>query len=315
MSFSLSWALGAVLSWLIFSFTPKGSSAERLFWALVTVFVWSIFLGKQFRNPNLWPIDESRLEDVSHDSDSDYYPSSPEDVFQVRRFLVNFLPQELVNNVLDEAKYWPRIRSNRDRVLVVDASPRNKNDASLRCLVARAFLVSEALGGPLARLRVKLVEFDIFSHDQGWGGNPADEGTLPGTYNGSYTWCEAAILRPGKAPKPQGWRRWAIMLGIRRFSPPRPLFEVKNPAGGSRWLVQTNLCATSEPMDHNIVWWADGANSDTDGGSVKENGSGDGAGFIELLVPEDRIGIIARAKFSGWVNCVRSANIVVYYAV
>jgi len=44
------------------------------------------------------------------------------------------------------------------------------------------------------------------------------------------------------------------------------------------------------------VWWADEANSDTDSGSVKKNGSGDGAGFIELLAPEDRIGIIARAK-------------------
>ncbi|KAF8176401.1 hypothetical protein K438DRAFT_1727335 [Mycena galopus ATCC 62051] len=284
-----------------------------MFWALATVLVWWIFLVKQFQanNSRLFPSTGNRLEDKSHDSDSDYYPSSPEDVFQVRRFLVDFLPPELVNTILDEAKYWPRIRSSRDRLLVVQASSKNQNNASLRCLVTPAFPPSEALGGPSTRLRVKFIELGVLSHDQGWGGDPNDVGT----YTGSFTWFEAAILRPGTAPELQGWRRWATMLGSQRFHPARPLLEVPNPAGGSRWLVQTNRCATGEEMHHNIVWRADGPESDSTSDHVEENGSGDGAGFIELLAPEDRIGIIARARFPGWVNFVRSVNIVVYYAV
>ncbi|KAJ7256225.1 hypothetical protein B0H12DRAFT_1112850 [Mycena haematopus] len=310
MGFIVLWALGALSLWLLLPLVPIGSEVEKLFWTLTTVFVWWIFLAKRFQanNPSFYP---NRLEDsdISNDSDPNYHPSSPDDVFQVRRFLVDFLPPELVNTILDEAKYWPRIRSTRDRILIVSASSSSDHDASLRCLVTPPFPVPEALGGPSARLHVKLVEFNILSNDQGWGGNPQDEGT----YNGSYTWFEAAILRPGTAPEPQGWRRLATMLGASRFRPARPLFEVTDQDGRSRWLVQTNRCATSQALDHSVVWQPDG--SPTSSGDLKENGSGDGAGFIELLAPEDRIGIVARARFPGWMNYVRSVNIVVYYAV
>lgn len=90
--------------------------------------------------------------------------------------------------------------------------------------------------------------------------------------------------------------------------------EVTDPAadGRSRWLVQTNRCATGEPLRHSIVWQPDGSET---ANNTEENGSGDGAGFIELLGPGDRIGIVARAMFPGWVNCVRSVEIAVYYAV
>ncbi|KAJ7234765.1 hypothetical protein B0H12DRAFT_1258577 [Mycena haematopus] len=157
--------------------------------------VWWIFLAKRFQvnaanNPSLYP---DCLDDISNDSDPNYYPSSPDDVFQVRRFLVEFLPIELVNIILDEAKYWPRIRSTRDRTEIIIAYYRNNNNASFCCLVTPPFPVPEALGGPSARLHVKLVEFDVLSNDQGWCDHPQDKGT----YNGSYTWLEAAILRPG----------------------------------------------------------------------------------------------------------------------
>jgi hypothetical protein len=145
----------------------------RVVWALVTVFVWVIFLitalGKNLslsRTSN-----HQTMEDISNDADSNYYPSAPDDVFRVRSFLTNFLPPELVNTILDDAQYWPRIRSRRDRFLLVDAS-----SSALRCLITPPFPPYEALGGPAARLRVKLVTFDIYSNDQGWGGNPQDHG-------------------------------------------------------------------------------------------------------------------------------------------
>jgi hypothetical protein len=145
----------------------------RVFWALVTVFVWVIFLIMALgKNLSLSRTSTHQtMEDISNDADPNYYPSSPDDVFRVRCFLANFLPPELVNTILDDAQYWPRIRSRRDRFLLVNAS-----SSALRCLITPSFPTSEALGGPAARLRVKLVTFDIDSNDQGWGGNPQDHG-------------------------------------------------------------------------------------------------------------------------------------------
>ncbi|KAJ6482579.1 hypothetical protein C8R45DRAFT_1215344 [Mycena sanguinolenta] len=298
MSFSLLWPLGAV-SALFLSLVPIGSPVDRVFGALATVCVSWIFLAKWFQanNPSLYPRAGNSLEDISNESDPDYHPSTPDDVFQVRRCLLNYLPPELVNTILDEAEYWPRIRSTRNRLLVVHASSSSDSNASLRCLVTPPFPAAQALGGPSAHLRVKLVKFDIVSNDQGWGGDPQDHGS----YIGSYTWFEAVILR--RAPQPEG----------RRLSPARPLFEVADQEGRSRWLVQTNRCATVQAETHSIVWRADGMESAS--GDREENGSGDGAGFIGLLAPEDCIGIVARARFPGWVNCVRSVSVVVYYAV
>ncbi|KAJ7489092.1 hypothetical protein FB451DRAFT_1024550 [Mycena latifolia] len=235
-------------------------------------------------------------------SDTPYYPSSPSDVFEVRRFLVNFLPPELVNTIIEEAKYWPRIACA-EELIEVHASAPDYNSA-VRCLVTPPLPTCEELGGPDARMRVKLVNFEILSHDQGWGGEPEHQGT----YSGSYTWFEAVILKPGELPKPVGWRRWAVELGCRRLRPRRPLIELD-----SRWPVQTNVCACRQPLHHTIVWQGGGSVESKEG--RQKNGAGDGFGFIERLAPGDRIGVVARAMFPGWSNYVRSVDVVVYYAV
>ncbi|KAJ6564632.1 hypothetical protein B0H19DRAFT_1259052 [Mycena capillaripes] len=294
------WALIAVFFLWIFSITPSESAVDRVLWALVTIFVSSIFLKKNFTTIS-----------AHQPNQGNYYPCCPDDVFQVRRFLVEFLPPELVNTILDDAQYWPRIRCT-SNAATVHASSNSYHNASLRCLITPAFPSSETLGGPAACLRVKLIKFGIFSHDQGWGGHPQDHGT----YQGSYTWFEATILRPGKAPALEGWRRWALALGYTKFRPIRPLFEVTNwcePDG--RWRVQTNRCTISEPKYHTIVWQAEGSEGSDIPSEFEKNGSGDGAGFIERLAPGDRIGVVARAMFPGWVNHVGLIEVIVYYAV
>jgi hypothetical protein len=56
-------------------------------------------------------------------------------------------------------------------------------------------------------------------------------------------------------------------------------------------------------MHHTIIWQTCGPDGGLNKpGSGEELGNGDGAGFVELLAPEDRIGIVARAK-------VRSRNL------
>ncbi|KAJ6516901.1 hypothetical protein C8R47DRAFT_1088595 [Mycena vitilis] len=272
------WGLLTVLFSVIFSTTPTQTAGHRVFWA----------------------VPRRQLE---------YCPSCPDDVFQVRRCLLDFLPPELVNTILDEAQYWPRIRCKSGAV-TVHASTNSYHNASSRCLISPAFPTSEALGGSAARLRVKLVEIGILSHDQGWFGSPH----IQGTYIGSNTWFEAAILRPGAIPKSQleGWRGWSLALGCTRFLPERPLYEVTNSAEKSgRWRVQTNQCGSMAPKYHTISWRTD----ESDPTEVEKSGSGAGAGFLEALTAGDTIAIVARAMYPGWINHVRLVEIAAYYAV
>ncbi|KAJ7100819.1 hypothetical protein B0H15DRAFT_770194 [Mycena belliarum] len=240
-----------------------------------------------------------------------YSPSSPRDVFEVRHILVKFLPTELANAIIDEAAYWPRVVCAKDRIPAVHASAYPNHDAAVHCLTAPAFPSVEELSEE--KLRVKLVKFRIESHDQGWGGEPEHRGT----YRGSHTWFEAAILRPGKPPELQGWRRLAVELpGLRRFRPSTPLVEVENPAEpGGRWRIQTNLCAVPYAQHHTVVWREGGPPRSGADGSPEEDGSGDGAGFIEALTPGARIGVVARAMYPMWSNHVQCVELVAYYAV
>ncbi|KAJ7182847.1 hypothetical protein C8R43DRAFT_968254 [Mycena crocata] len=245
----------------------------------------------------------------SNESDPpDYYPSSPNDVFRVRHFLSNILPPELVNVIIDDAEYWPKLLAEMEYPEVLSASSNRESNAALCCLVTPPFPSSEDLAGPL---RVKRVQFDIVSNDQGWGGQQEDHGT----YHGSYTWFEAAILRPEEVLHMQ-----SAPSGARA---PRP-FDHRTPADtGRRWLVQRNLCATKTPRNHTVTWRphigpadeeleAEIAPEEKD---PRTNGSGDGDGFIDLLASEDRIAVIARARYPGWVNKIQSVQVQVYYAV
>ncbi|KAJ6449761.1 hypothetical protein C8R45DRAFT_947212 [Mycena sanguinolenta] len=248
---SLLWPLGAVSACLFFSLVPIGSPVDRA------------------NHPSLYPRAGNSLEGISNDSDPDYQPFTPGDVFQVRRCLLNDLPPELVSTILDEAKYWPRIRSTINRLLVVHASSSSDNKASLRCLVTPPFPASQALRGPSTRLRVKLqVKFDIVSNDQGWGNDPQDHGS----YIGSYTcqkvaeYCQLDLYSKSQTKRAgrdlDGWYRpTGVQLSRRR---------------------RTALCGATGMESTN--------------GDREENGGGDGAGFIELLAPEDYIGIVARAR-------------------
>jgi hypothetical protein len=94
---------------------------------------------------------------IAHCS-SAYYPSCPNDVFKVRRILLESLPPELVHNILDEAHYWPRIGCavSHDEVGAVSVP--------FSCLVTPALPTSQELGG---RFRVRQVKFVIRSNDQG----------------------------------------------------------------------------------------------------------------------------------------------------
>lgn len=106
----------------------------------------------------------------------DHHCPTPEDVLAVRSLLLAFLPAELVNLILDEAEYWPKVTLGfkEEQPLALHARDQG-NNATVCCLVTPKLrdLIDSDVDQPI---KVKVVCFEIVSHDQGW----CDENNFPG---------------------------------------------------------------------------------------------------------------------------------------
>ncbi|KAJ7267130.1 hypothetical protein C8J57DRAFT_1068232 [Mycena rebaudengoi] len=205
------------------------------------------------------------------------------------------------------------------RHINVAAAPSNDNNASLCCLITPSIPTSDDIGIPGAQPKIKKIIFRTVSCDQGWGGEPADRGT----YNGSFTWFEAAIFPPTRSEAmPSDLVRLDRTVQQPAEIPGRgyhhrlEVVNIAHPDRPSRWRIQTNVCASSHPKEHTVIWEADARREgeDHDSQAVSE-GSGDGAGFINSLTPGDRVAVIARAIYPMWVNKLQHIEVFIYYTI
>ncbi|KAF2498268.1 hypothetical protein BU16DRAFT_615332 [Lophium mytilinum] len=224
---------------------------------------------------------------------------SPSDTILVRSYLVHLkLPTELALTIIDYAQYYPIVRGHRDEELKVVASNYKGNSA------AALYVVSEPIPAIEngERIKRKTVKFKVRSRDQGWGG----EHGCPGTYNGSFTWFEASILRPSGSAK-------VTFIPLNMIISPRPtsssleryhvsLAAPSNTPNDPVWHIQRNMCASPQERTYEVEW-RDGSTFDP------LPGSGDGQGFCETLQPGDRIAIWARALYPGWENHVKEVGV------
>jgi len=106
------------------------------------------------------------------ESEIDGCPSE-DDVAAVRKDLLNFLPLELVDVILDTAEYWPRVSTLQEIPIVV------VNNQTC------CYLITDPMPGPShpdesgdfqQHRSIRKVRFKIRSHDQGWGGKPQHRG-------------------------------------------------------------------------------------------------------------------------------------------
>ncbi|KIM38522.1 hypothetical protein M413DRAFT_447753 [Hebeloma cylindrosporum] len=248
------------------------------------------------------------------------YVPTPNDVFATRRYLLERVPAELANLILDEASYWPKVSSRviaGDRNLIVSAIASENNDASRCCLLSptlNEWITAEAKVS--SSLKIKAVCFTIVSHDQGW----ASENNFSGKYEGSWTWFEAVIVRNFRQDiLDQGLDDGGIrhLLEIRGGDAESPLVTtVTNAQSDSdTWHVQSNVRAHNQAVKHTILW-SDKVEDDIDDDSLYiETGSNSGRGFVRSLEMGDRIAIIARAKYPGWGNYIEKIELEVYYSV
>ncbi|KAK0475770.1 hypothetical protein IW261DRAFT_1567559 [Armillaria novae-zelandiae] len=235
----------------------------------------------------------------------DHIPSDS-DVLSVKRLLNNCgLPVEIIDDTLDDAQYWPSIHTGRSQV----------ERAAAYHHVGQRFFNADwcyVISPPIPQdVKVRAVKFVTESCDQGWGGEPGHQGT----YEGSWTWFEAAIIRGDPWWLNEVLERPIDLYGTRLAEDVRNAVRAaevqSHEEEGSRWHVGVNVTADGSYKKHTNVWLP------TDEG-IKQQSLRGLLGlsheFVRLLEPGDRVALMARAMFPGWSNKVKSASIDIFYA-
>lgn len=248
-------------------------------------------------------------------------PFSPtyRDVCRARALLGSRrLPTELVLQVLDYAQYWPTYEYTAHIHEPIVATARGA-----RLAVATLCCDTSILDNPVIQesrgcgeqCKIKSIQFDIASRDQGWTSQHSH-----GTFSTS-SWTEVSILRGASGDIPQqihSCGMYDLINSPRDFHETmadrgwslvkRPESALQGPQDGEgdfAWYLQGNRVARPKEEYH-IVW--------TEDGSWGNQGAGTGEGFVRELQDGDRILIWARAKYPGWQCEVESVTITVKYS-
>ncbi|KAF9044285.1 hypothetical protein BJ165DRAFT_1480239 [Panaeolus papilionaceus] len=252
---------------------------------------------------------------------------SEEEVEEVKSILMIFLPKELADIITDEAEFWLCATSEHNyggQPYRVEADMTTNYDKQRCCAISPE--MSSLIPRPFFHIRC--VRFIISSHDQGWGGEP----NLQGDYEGSWTWFEAKIVRPKPGAGDDEPVREPFIMGDLDMDTEQWTTTVQNPYAhkqkggtedsyvldgkGDSWTIQLNLRANGEFEEHAVVWrWDDELDIVNENRRLDEEGIGQGAGFVEALGKGDRIAVMARARYPGWVNFVKSVTIQVFYSI
>ena len=100
-----------------------------------------------------------------------FYPTE-KDVLSLQKYLLPYLPVELIDAILDMAEYWPSVHA--ERFLDVEVFSASHDD-SLYPSSELCYLVTPRI--PREARFIKQVVIQTESHDQGWGGEPEHRGT------------------------------------------------------------------------------------------------------------------------------------------
>jgi len=274
---------------------------------LLTLFFCSLFARTRpvdDDDPETWSGDD---EGSDLDESTDFAPTD-NDVYAVRNDFLHFLPLELVDLILETAQYWPCISVKRASRLVVAANDHTSNN------VAAYYLVTPPIREKRS-MHIKMVKFTLKSCDQGWGGDPNNFDT----YNASYTWFEAGIVRDNR----EGVDTYLLELrkrSIDKFNDHafNRTFgrEVENPLQQERrWKLQYNMQVSRIRRRHSIVWTKEGIADEIAETEASARGAGTGRNFVNTLSSGDRVALVVRAQYPGWQNHVFGAKVVVYYSV
>ncbi|KAL0062366.1 hypothetical protein AAF712_010777 [Marasmius tenuissimus] len=264
-------------------------------------------------------IGQSLLE---QDTDSEYdipqFPSE-DDVVTVRLLLVQLLPRELVDIIIDEAEYWVRACiGERNTGLTALAGTSDDFNCSYCYLLTQSIPLSENTENDVRKrpVRVQQIIFTTTSHDQGWGGPEPEELERYGPYHGSWSWFEASIVRARHAQSPawiKGVRSEPMSLDNLRTEDSTITDAVMVGPPPKRWFIHSNRTADRNFTQRTTAWSIH--DDDIVDDYLLRGRVGKGREFLSLLEPGDRIALLVRARFPGWVNYVQDASVEILYSV
>jgi hypothetical protein len=262
------------------------------------------------------------------------------------------LPPELIDRIIEDASYWPHSSVYFERPFTVPfghvRDGRSIEDAmymrtlplgirgtegDLRLLPkdfghdgAACTAVLE-LGGPddhswsapTLLHPCRKIEFQLWSHDQGWGG----ESEHRGTYNESYTWFDVGIEKFHTSSFANNIVQWPPYLLFREDLDGEPFHiqrDITTPVIPSDTTLQKNVVAERVTTEHTIVWHFldsfDKESVEAEEACKVGRGSATVDGkFVRSMQVGDCITLWARARFPGWENVIQKVKITVYWAV
>ncbi|KAJ8586290.1 hypothetical protein M405DRAFT_883373, partial [Rhizopogon salebrosus TDB-379] len=221
----------------------------------------------------------------SQPASSTVYQPSVADVVQLKRSLRSKLPAELIDRIIEDASYWPHssvyfehpftvpCENAGDGRMVSDAMYMRTlplgicgTEGDLRLLPGdfghdgAACTAALALGGPddhswsapTLLHPCRKIEFQLWSHDQGWGGIPE----RPGSYSG-YSWFDVGIEKSHTPTFAKNIVQWPPYLLFREDLDEEPFHiqrDITTPVIPSDTTLQTNVVAKGETTEHTIMW-------------------------------------------------------------
>ncbi|KAJ3817270.1 hypothetical protein F5880DRAFT_1511928 [Lentinula raphanica] len=207
----------------------------------------------------------------------------PKDIQDVRELLRCLLPLELIENILEEAEYWPRIHAERTRDIFVDS--RQIYNHQLGYQSTWCYLLSPPLPpvrrSDSVRPKARRVEIQIKAFHEGWRPPSCFEAIIVKPHHKrDLTWVSEALKEP------------VNLLLLDHPSPGHSLFSF------TRWHIAANAVGIDAPQYHSVVWTREAEESNctnADDSLVRE---GLGHELVRLLEPGDRIAILVSSEGS-----------------
>ncbi|KAH7925691.1 hypothetical protein BV22DRAFT_969693, partial [Leucogyrophana mollusca] len=250
------------------------------------------------------------------------------DIIQVKDLFSRIstpLPIELVDKILDDASYWPYSSITLDLPRSVPGSRHyNKDDMYMRTLPLAG---GESYDGrwlpPRGEHPCRMIEFQLWSRDQGF----SHEIHNHGTYRGSYTWFDAGVESLKSVGTLDHNVSWPVYL-ITEASDSERLagspFQFTDP-GKHPFLpppthLQRNIHAKSEMHHHTVVWHYLDCVEEGSSEAVEAELRGQGwksldGSFVRGLKVGDCITLWLRARFPAWAMRAAKAKMDIYWAV
>ncbi|KAF8992151.1 hypothetical protein BDQ17DRAFT_1369862 [Cyathus striatus] len=242
-----------------------------------------------------------------------------EDVHILHGYFLNLLPAEVISIILDKAEYWPR--------QIARYTTNRQRDRTSRS--TWVYLTAPSVPQTLPHNSVKKIVFWIKSHEMGYhqSGVPAYlEWAVLIIYQGEASQRSteySGFIHRNRDLSAEGLGEESFFKVLRareeiRRGKRRPPTEeeleaahidlVPNPVDGRAiWPI---LCTSSNTGQwYKVEWRRKIEESEEDAEQVR------GASFVQSVLPGDRVGIIAKAHFYGWVNSVDEIVVEVFYSV